>query len=36
MPQSANVRQVNGEEDWWALLDSNQRPFRYERNALTN
>ena len=21
---------------WWALMDSNQRPDRYERPALTN
>ena len=23
-------------EKWWALLDSNQGPLRYERSALTS
>lgn len=25
-----------GENSWWVVLDSNQRPLRCQRNALTN
>ena len=30
------LSEIGGCIEWWALMDSNQRPDRYERPALTN